>query len=100
MKIGIIREGKIPVDARVPLTPKQCKALMELYPQLTIVVQPSNIRCYKDFEYEDYQIELTENLEDCDILLGVKEVPVENLIANKTYFFFSHTIKKQAHNKN
>ncbi len=99
MKIGIIREGKIPVDARVPLTPKQCKALMELYPQLTIVVQPSNIRCYKDFEYEDYQIELTENLEDCDILLGVKEVPVENLIANKTYFFFSHTIKKQAHNK-
>ncbi len=99
MKIGIIREGKIPVDARVPLTPKQCASLMELYPQIEIVVQPSNIRCYKDFEYKEYGIELIEDLSTCDILLGVKEVPIANLIANKTYFFFSHTIKKQAHNK-
>lgn len=99
MKIGIIREGKIPVDARVPLTPKQCASLMELYPQITIVAQPSSIRCYKDYEYKDYGVILTEDIDDCDILLGVKEVPIENLLANKTYFFFSHTIKKQAHNQ-
>lgn len=99
MKIGIIREGKIPVDARVPLTPKQCASLMELYPQITIVAQPSNIRCYKDYEYKENGIELTEDMHSCDILLGVKEVPIKELIADKTYFFFSHTIKKQAHNK-
>jgi alanine dehydrogenase len=99
MKIGIIREGKLPTDARVTLSPKQCKSLMELYPQITIIVQPSSIRCFKDFEYLDQGIELREDVSDCDILLGVKEVPKENLVANKTYFFFSHTIKKQEHNR-
>jgi hypothetical protein len=99
MKIGIIREGKIPIDARVPLSPKQCKSLIELYPQISIVAQPSAIRCFKDYEYAEQQIELREDVSDCDILIGVKEVPLENLISNKTYFFFSHTIKKQEHNR-
>ncbi|MEN7546521.1 NAD(P)-dependent oxidoreductase [Rapidithrix thailandica] len=99
MKIGIIREGKVPVDTRVALTPQQCKEVMEKYPFVAIKVQKSENRCYKDQEYEALGIELTEQVEDCDILLGIKEVPINNLIADKTYLFFSHTIKKQTYNR-
>jgi alanine dehydrogenase len=99
MKLGIIREGKNPPDKRVPLTPDQVKRLQTQYPQLELFVQPSPIRAFKDQEYQDLGIELREDLSNCDLLLGVKEVPVEMLIPNKTYLFFSHTYKKQAYNR-
>jgi alanine dehydrogenase len=99
MKIGLIREGKVPPDKRVPLTPKQCKALKVLYPDLEIVVQPSPIRAFKDEEYTEQGIQLSEELSDCDLILGVKEVNIQDLIPNKKFMFFSHTIKKQAHNQ-
>jgi alanine dehydrogenase len=99
MKIGILREGKVPPDKRVPLTPEQCKSLLNLYPNLQLVVQPSPIRCFTDQEYVDKGIILQEDLSDCDVLMGVKEVPVKDLLAGKTYLFFSHTIKKQPHNR-
>lgn len=98
MKIGILRETKKPVDARVPLTPKQCKAICEL-PGVEVVVQPSEFRCFTNAVYEKEGITLKEDLGDCDVLFGIKEVAYENLISGKTYFFFSHTIKKQEHNK-
>ena len=98
IKIGIIREGKIPSDARVPMTPEQCaEAQVEL--PIRIVVQPSPIRSFKDREYTKHGIRLQEDLSDCDVLLGVKEVPVEQLMPDKTYLFFSHTMKKQAYNR-
>ena len=99
MKIGLIREGKVPPDKRVPLTPKQCEALKVLYPDLEIVVQPSPIRAFKDEEYTEQGIQLSEELSDCDLILGVKEVNIQDLIPNKKFMFFSHTIKKQAHNQ-
>lgn len=99
MKIGILREGKIPEDNRTPLIPEHCQKIISKYPHIEIVVQPSQKRCYKDSEYEAAGISLTEDLSDCDVLMGVKEVPVDELIAGKIYFFFSHTIKKQAYNK-
>lgn len=99
MKIGILREGKQPHDKRVPFTPHQCKLLLELYPDLTIKVQPSSWRCYTDQEYLDEGVVMDENISDCDYLLGIKEVPDADLISGKQYCFFSHTIKKQAHNK-
>ena len=98
LKIGIIKEGKIPVDKRVPLTPKKCVEALEKFPELEIVVQPSDIRCFTDSEYTELGIELQQDLSDCDVLMGVKEVPIDQLIPGKTYFFFSHTIKKQPHN--
>jgi saccharopine dehydrogenase (NAD+, L-lysine-forming) len=98
-KIGVLREEKSPPDKRVPLTPLICSELTKKYPNVEIVVQPSQIRCYTDNEYTSFGITLQEDLADCDILMGVKEVPVEKLIPHKKYFFFSHTIKKQAHNK-
>lgn len=98
MKIGIIREGKVPPDSRVPLTPAQCRDILEKYP-LQLVVKPAAGRCYSNREYENAGIPMSNHLSDCDVLMGVKEVPIKQLIPNKTYFFFSHTIKKQAYNR-
>lgn len=97
--IGIIREGKIPPDLRVPLTPKQCSLLKARYPHVKVVVQPSPIRAYKDEEYLAEGIELNEDLSNCDIIMGVKEVNIDDLIPNKKFMFFSHTIKKQPYNR-
>jgi len=97
LKIGIIREGKTPPDSRVPLTPQQCKQLVDR--GIDLKVQPSPGRCFSDADYKSAGITIAENLEDRDILLGVKEVPIDQLIDNKTYFFFSHTIKEQAYNQ-
>jgi len=99
MKIGIIREGKVPPDFRVPLTPKQCKAIQTLYPEVEVYIQKSNIRVFKDDEYAALGLKLVDDLQNCDIIFGIKEVPIDMLIANKTFVFFSHTIKKQAHNQ-
>ena len=99
MKIGILREGKTPPDKRVPFTPEQCVMINNNFTNIQIVVQPSPIRCYSDAEYLAKGIIIQENLADCDVLIGVKEVPVEQLIENKKYLFFSHTIKKQPHNQ-
>lgn len=99
MKFGIIREGKNPPDKRVPLSPQQCVQLLSQYPNLEITVQPSPIRCFTDEEYLALGIKLQEDLSDCDVLLGVKEVPIDMLIPSKTYLFFSHTYKKQAYNR-
>lgn len=99
LKIGIIQERKSIPDTRVPLTPDQCKSILQQYPDISIKVEPSSTRSYQDSEYEQAGIELSDDLSDCDILMGVKEVPINHLIPNKTYFFFSHTIKKQAYNQ-
>ena len=99
MKIGIIKEGKTPPDKRVPLSPTQCQEIKQKYPQIDLVVQKSNIRKFKDEDYANAGIDLVDEVTDCDVLLGVKEVPVEDLIANKKYFFFSHTFKKQPYNR-
>jgi saccharopine dehydrogenase (NAD+, L-lysine forming) len=98
IKIGIIKEEKVPKDKRVPLIPRHCKELTETFNNLEIIVQPSDIRCFTDAEYSAEGITLSEDLSDCDILMGVKEVPPASLIEGKKYFFFSHTIKKQPYN--
>jgi alanine dehydrogenase len=99
IKLGVIREGKVPPDFRVPLTPKQCKSIELLYPNVKVQVQKSPIRTFKDEEYVAQGIELVDSLEDCDIILGVKEVQIADLIPNKTFLFFSHTLKKQPYNR-
>ncbi|PWU03231.1 MAG: alanine dehydrogenase [Bacteroidetes bacterium] len=99
VKIGLIREGKIPADNRVALTPPQCKWIHKNSNEIKIIVEASPTRCYTDKEYESAGVEITNNLNDCDILLGIKEVPIEMLIPNKTYLFFSHTKKKQPYNQ-
>jgi alanine dehydrogenase len=98
-KIGLIREGKNPPDTRVALTPRQCRELMKAIPQLDIVAQSSPARCYTDDEYRNEGIPVVQNVSDCDILLGIKEVNVDDLVPDKTYLFFSHTKKAQPYNR-
>ena len=99
IRIGIVREGKIPPDNRTPFSPKQCKEIQDLFPQAEVLVQPSLIRCFSDEEYRQQGICVQEDLQRCDILFGVKEQRIETLLPGKTYLFFSHTKKKQAHNQ-
>jgi hypothetical protein len=98
-KIGITREGKQPADRRVPLTPAQCKEVMQRHPEVDLVVQRSPVRAYTDAEYEAFEVPLVDDLNDRELILGVKEVPLEMLLPGKAYLFFSHTIKEQAHNR-
>jgi saccharopine dehydrogenase (NAD+, L-lysine forming) len=98
-KIGLLREGKIPIDRRVTLTPALAKTVMNRFPGVEVIAQRSDIRCFADAEYDKEGIRLVDSLEECDIILGVKEVPLDLLIPEKTYFFFSHTIKKQRYNR-
>lgn len=99
MKIGLIKEGKIPSDTRVALTPMQCGSLAENFEGMDLVVQPSADRCFSDIEFVRNGIKLQDDLSDREVLLGIKEVPMNDLIPNKTYFFFSHTKKKQPYNQ-
>lgn len=99
MKFGIIKERKNPPDKRVVLPPDAIAKFKQQYPNVTVFVESSEIRIFSDDEYKNMGITVTEDVSDCDILFGVKEVPVANLIPNKSYFFFSHTLKKQPYNR-
>ena len=98
-RLGIAREGKVPPDFRVPLTPKQCKLVELKFPHVEVVVQPSPIRTFTDDLYSAEGIAVQEDLSDCDVIMGVKEFKTNDLIPNKKYIFFSHTIKKQPYNR-
>ncbi|TNE72238.1 alanine dehydrogenase [bacterium] len=99
MRIGIIKEEKIPTDNRVPFTPNQVSELIKQFPKIEFYVQPSDLRCFSDVEYQKAGAILSNDISHCDVLFGVKEVPIQSLVPGKTYFFFSHTIKKQSYNK-
>ncbi|MEZ4739541.1 MAG: NAD(P)-dependent oxidoreductase [Flavobacteriales bacterium] len=98
-KIGIIREGKVPADRRVPLTPAQCKEVMQRFPEVDLVVQRSPVRAFSDAEYEAFEIPMADDLDGRELIMGVKEVPLDMLVKDKSYLFFSHTIKEQPHNR-
>lgn len=97
--IGLIREGKNPADNRVAITPSQCKWIHKQYSNVRILVESSPDRCFSDREYASAGVEVTDDVSTADILMGIKEVPVSKLLPGKTYLFFSHTKKKQPHNR-
>ena len=99
MIIGLSKERKNPPDNRVALSPIQCIALQQRYPEVQVVVESSPARCFSDEAYREVGIQVVDSLEHCDVIFNIKEVPSEALIAGKTYFFFSHTIKKQPYNR-
>lgn len=99
MKFGIIKERKNPPDRRAVFTPEEAARLIKEHPEAEIKVESSDIRVFTDEEYKSLGLQVTGDVSDCDVLFGVKEVPVDSLIPNKKYFFFSHTIKKQPHNR-
>jgi alanine dehydrogenase len=99
MKFGIIKERKNPPDRRVVFTPEELVRLNNEHPEAIVKVESSDIRVFNNEEYKKLGIEVAEDLSDCDVFFGVKEIPVDYLFPNKKYFFFSHTIKKQVHNR-
>src|SRR5690606_3541120 len=99
MKFALIKERKNPPDRRVVFSPTDLKIAQQQFPKATFVVESSDIRVFSDDEYKAEGFEVTTDVSDCDVMIGVKEVPVDALIANKQYFFFSHTIKKQPYNR-
>jgi saccharopine dehydrogenase (NAD+, L-lysine-forming) len=99
IRIGLLQERKVPADNRVALTPAQCKWIQKNASDLRIIAQTSPDRCYSDREYVAAGVEVKEDLSDCDILMGIKEVPAQELLEGKTYLFFSHTKKEQLYNQ-
>jgi saccharopine dehydrogenase (NAD+, L-lysine-forming) len=99
MKVGIVRERKSPPDFRVPFSPEQVAEMMQAFPEVSFMVESSPDRCFSDAEYVRAGVSVVSHLQDADVLLGVKEIPSVHLIPEKTYVFFSHTIKKQPYNK-
>lgn len=96
---ALIKERKSPPDRRVVFSPQKCQEVMNTFPEANILVEASDIRVFSNAEYRDAGCPVVENVEGAEVLLGVKEVPVEELIPKKKYFFFSHTIKKQPYNR-
>lgn len=99
MKFGIIKERKSPPDRRVVFSPEKLKEVVEKFPEAEFTVETSDIRIFSDKQYASAGFSVSDELSDCEVLLGVKEVPIAALIPNKKYFFFSHTIKKQPYNR-
>ncbi len=97
--IGILKETQSDPDARVAITPDDAQKLLSINKSLTILVQPSEVRCFSEEEYIDAGCIISDDLSDCDLLLGIKEVDKNTLIRGKKYMFFSHTAKKQVHNQ-
>lgn len=99
MKFGIIKERKNPPDRRVVFSPDELARLKREHPSAEVFVETSDIRIFPDADYQAAGVPVVSDISDCDVLFGVKEVPVDALIPNKKYFFFSHTIKKQPYNR-
>jgi hypothetical protein len=99
IRIGLIREGKTPADNRVALTPAQCKWIHKNSSEVEIMAQSSTVRCFTDREFENAGVKVKDDVSECDILMGIKEIPVDQLVPGKTYLFFSHTKKKQSQNQ-
>lgn len=100
MKFAIIKERKNPPDRRVVFSPEKLAEARMQFPEAEFIVEASEVRIFPDADYRALGFEVTDDISDADIMIGVKEVPIEALIPNKKYFFFSHTIKKQPYNRN
>ena len=99
MKFAIIKERKNPPDRRVVFSPEKLAEARAKFPEAEFIIESSDIRVFPDEAYKKLGFEVTDNVSDCDVMIGVKEVPIDNLISNKKYFYFSHTIKKQPYNR-
>src|SRR5690606_28377517 len=99
IKFALIKERKNPPDRRVVFSPDKLKEVVRRFPEAAFVVESSDVRIFPDDAYREAGFEVTDDVSSCDVMLGVKEVPVTALIPQKKYFFFSHTIKQQPYNR-
>lgn len=94
--IGILKETISNWERRVALTPYNCFELIKL--EVKVIVQPSKTRCFTDSEYSSVGAILKEDLSECQIILGISEPEINNLIEDKTYLFFSYLQKGKPKN--
>ena len=99
MKFAIIKERKNPPDRRVVFSPEKLAEARAQFPQAEFIVESSDIRVFSDDAYRKEGFQVLDDVSHCDVMIGVKEVPLEALLPNKKYFYFSHTIKKQPYNR-
>lgn len=99
IKFALIKERKTPPDRRVVFSPTMLRKAAEKYPEANFKIESSEVRVFKDEKYRQAGFEVSDEVSDCEVMIGVKEVPIDFLIPNKKYFFFSHTIKKQPYNR-
>ena len=98
VKIGIRKENRSVWERRVALTPNHVKQIRAEYPNFEFYVEPSKVRIFKDHEYEECGAIISKDLSTCDIIIGIREIPCDELIENRTFMFFGHVIKAQEHN--
>jgi alanine dehydrogenase len=99
VSFAIIKERKNPPDRRVVFSPEKCQVVIQKFPEAQILVETSDVRIFQDSAYQAAGFNVSADISEASVLLGVKEVPMEALIPLKKYFFFSHTIKKQPYNR-
>lgn len=99
MKIGLLKETKVPVDNRVAFSPEQMAQLQKNYPEHLFVVQKSEVRAFSDEEYREAGLPIVDDVTDCDVLFGIKEANIDTLLSGKHYIFFGHIAKMQAYNR-
>ena len=97
ISIGIARETKSIWEKRTPLIPSDVKNLISKY-SVDFFVQPSEKRIFSDDEYINAGANIQEDISNCSIIIGIKEVKIRDLFPGKIYTFFSHTIKGQDYN--
>ena len=96
-RIGIVKETKNEWERRVPITPDDVQSILSDLP-VEIKIQPSELRIFEDFLYQRIGANVDDNLQDCDLIFGIKEIKLKDLIPGKVYSYFSHTIKGQSYN--
>ena len=84
---AIIRERKSPPDKRVVLTPKSCLSFIESFPEAKILVESSDVRAFSDKDYKSVGLKVSNNIKNADIMIGVKEVPIEVFNTKQKLFF-------------
>ena len=97
IRIGLIREGKTPADNRVALTPAQCKWIHKNSSDVEIIAQSSAVRCFTDREFQNAGVQVTDDIGECDILMGIKEIPVDQFCYHKPS---CHYVRQQRRQKN
>lgn len=95
--IGIRHEDKYLLERRSPLIPTHVEKLIK-ESGLEIEVQTSAKRIYTDDKFKNAGAKIVDNLENADIIFGVKEMPLHFFGKSKTYIFFAHVIKGQPYN--
>jgi len=96
MKSLLIRaEDKNIWEKRASIVPEDLKLILE-ETGAKAYIEKSEKRFFTEDAYEAAGAQACEGMEQGDVVFGVKEIPEEKILDDKTYIFFSHTIKGQA----